>query len=68
MNNLLCNESTDDNLYYMYMYIIKKNLHIIIKKKYLHIIFMLTKSHEYINFLTKVLRQLYENLTLMVSS
>ena len=24
MNNLLCNESTDDNLYYMYMYIIKK--------------------------------------------
>ena len=26
MNNLLCNESTDDNLYYMYMYIIKKKL------------------------------------------
>ena len=25
MNNLLCNESTDDNLYYMYMYIIKKS-------------------------------------------
>ena len=23
MNNLLCNESTDDNLYDMYMYIIK---------------------------------------------
>ena len=38
MNNLLCNESTDDNLYYMYMYIIKKikkNLHITKKSIYI---------------------------------
>ena len=39
MNNLLCNESTDDNLYYMYMYIIKKKYFkksTYNKKKYLH--------------------------------
>ena len=40
MNNLLCNESTDDNLYYMYMYmyiiffLIKKSTYN--QKKYLH--------------------------------
>ena len=31
MNNLLCNESTDDNLYYMYMYSIS------FKKIYIYI-------------------------------